>query len=230
VIEGFVTTLGQLLTRTRPSPLIYFHHSSGTDVSASRHDPRTVEDDAFDAVYDRRIRGLSLRHWTPVAVAARAAAMLVEAGATRILDVGSGVGKFCLVGAMRTDAEFVGVELREDLVHVARQAAKTLGVSRATFVHADVADFPFAGFDGVFLYNPFFEHVTRLRPIDKTVERSRATYERLVTATVAKLAELSTPGAIVTFSGFGGRVPPDAFEFLGEEAAGNDWLERWVKR
>jgi SAM-dependent methyltransferase len=204
--------------------------ASGTDVSASRYDPRTVEDNAFDAVYDRRIRDLSMRHWAPVVVAARASALLVEAGATRILDVGSGVGKFCLVGALRTNAEYVGVELREDLVLVAREAAKTLGASRATFVQADVADFPFDGFDGVFLYNPFFEHVSRLRPIDKTVERSRATYQRLVTTTVAKLAQMSTPGAIVTFSGFGGRVPPDAFEFLGEEAAGNDWLERWVKR
>jgi SAM-dependent methyltransferase len=199
-------------------------------VSASRYDPRTAEDDVFDAVYDRRIRDLSLRQWTPVAVAARAAAMLVEAGATRILDVGSGVGKFCLVGAMRTNAQHVGVELREDLVLIAREAAQKLGVSRATFVHADVADFPFEGFDGAFLYNPFFEHITRLRPIDRTVERSRATYQRLVTTTVAKLATLSPPGAIVTFSGFGGRVPPDTFEFLGEEAAGNDWLERWIKR
>jgi tRNA1(Val) A37 N6-methylase TrmN6 len=165
-----------------------------------------------------------------VLVAARASRMLVEAGATRILDVGSGVGKFCIVGAMRTNAQYVGVEIREDLVLIAREAAKTLGASRATFVHADVADLPFDGFDGVFLYNPFFEHISRLRPIDKTVERSRETYRRLVTMTVAKLADLSTPGAIVTFSGFGGRIPPDAFDFLGEEAAGNDWLERWVKR
>jgi SAM-dependent methyltransferase len=200
-------------------------------VTASRSDPRTPEDDAFDAVYDRRIRGLSKRHWTPVAVAARAAQLLVEAGATRILDVGSGVGKFCLVGALRTNAELVGVERREDLVVVARDAAKKLGVARATFVHADVADFPFDGFDGVYLYNPFFEHVSRsLRLIDETVERSRAKYRHLVSTTLTKLATLSPPGAVVTFSGLGGRVPPDAFEFLGEEAAGNDWLELWVKR
>ncbi len=199
---------------------------------AERYDPRTPEDAAFDAVvYDGRIRGLSKRHWTPVDVAARAAARLVEAGATRILDVGSGVGKFCLVGAQRTNATFVGVELREDLVVVARDAAKTLGVSRATFVHANVDDFPFEGFDGIYLYNPFFEHVSgNLRPIDDTLERSRATYRRLVSTTLAKLAALSRPGVVVTFSGLGGRVPPDAFEFLGEEAAGNDWLEVWTKR
>ena len=100
-----------------------------------------------------------------------------------------------------------------------------------TSVHADVADFSFEGFDGVYLYNPFFEHVSRgLRLIDKTVERSKTTFRELVDTTLAKLGTLSTPGAIVTFHGFGGRVPADAFQFLGEEAAGNDWLELWIKR
>jgi cyclopropane fatty-acyl-phospholipid synthase-like methyltransferase len=164
-------------------------------------------------------------------VAARAAKMLVEAGATRILDVGSGVGKFSLVGARCTNATFVGVECRGDLVEVARDAAAKLGVTRATFVHADVSNFAFEGFDGVYLYNPFFEHVSRgLRLIDRTIERSRATYRQLVRTTLTKLGALSAPGAVVTFHGLGGRVSPDAFEFLGEEAAGNDWLELWVKR
>jgi predicted RNA methylase len=182
-------------------------------------------------MYERRIRGLSNGHWTPIAVATRAATLLAEAGATRILDVGSGVGKFCLVGAACTNATFVGVECRADLVQVAREAAEKLGETRASFIHADAADFSFEGFDGVYLYNPFFEHVSRgLRLIDKTVERSKATYGHLVSTTLAKLGALSAPGAIVTYSGFGGRVPPDAFRFVGEEAAGNDWLELWVKR
>jgi SAM-dependent methyltransferase len=192
---------------------------------------RLASDAAFDAIYDRRIRVLSKRHWSPVAVAARAATMLAEAGATRILDVGSGVGKFCLVGAMRTTATFVGVERREDLVEVARDAARRLGVPRATFVHADVADFAFDGFDGVYLYNPFFEQISRsLRLIDETAERSKDVYRSLVRGTLVKLGALGRPGVVITFHGLGGRVPPDAFEFIGEEAAGNDWLELWTKR
>jgi SAM-dependent methyltransferase len=207
--------------------------SSGDEARRERaeRDARLASDEAFDAIYDQRIRALSDRHWSPVAVAARAAAMLEQAGATRILDVGAGVGKFCLVGAMCTRAEFVGVERRADLVDVARAAATRLKARRATFVHSNVTDFSFEGFDGVYLYNPFFEQISRsLRLIDDTAERSRDVYRHLVRATLAKLGALSAPGAIVTFSGFGGRVPPGAFKFIGEEAAANDWLELWIRR
>ena len=41
-------------------------------------------------------------HWTPVHVARRAAQFLVTGPETRVLDVGSGPGKFCLVGALAT--------------------------------------------------------------------------------------------------------------------------------
>src|SRR5258708_7840111 len=98
-------------------------------------------DGAFDAVYDDGIRALSEQHWTPVAVAERAARLLALAGARRILDVGAGAGKFCIVGALCTGAEFVGVERREGLVRVARRAASDLRASRATFVHAKVETF-----------------------------------------------------------------------------------------
>jgi hypothetical protein len=69
-----------------------------------------TSDLAFDALYERRIRELSPQHWTPVRIARRAAELLTLSGAKRILDVGSGVGKFCIVGALTTEAQFVGIE------------------------------------------------------------------------------------------------------------------------
>src|SRR5204863_2649593 len=110
-------------------------------------------DAVFDSIYDDRIRGLSEQHWTPVTIAARASWLLTTAGATKILDVGSGVGKFCIVGALSTTAEFVGVERRAGLVDIARRAAATAGASRATFVHADIDAVSFDGYDGIYLYN-----------------------------------------------------------------------------
>src|SRR5262245_2791350 len=91
---------------------------------------RLGSDGSFDSVYDEEIRALSEEHWTPVAVAARAARILTFAGATRILDVGSGVGKFCIVGALCTAARFVGVERRHRLVSIARRAAAEMGAVR----------------------------------------------------------------------------------------------------
>jgi SAM-dependent methyltransferase len=184
----------------------------------------------FDEIYDERIQWLSLQHWTPVRVAARAATLLTQAGATRILDVGSGVGKFCIVGALTTDAEFVGVEQRGDLVEIARRSATRLGAARASFVHANVDAFPFDGFSAVYMYNPFYEQISRLViEIDHEIERSQLLYRRFVQTTIDKLAALPPPVSVVTFHGFGGSLAPH-YEFRGDEPAGNDLLELWIKR
>ena len=62
-------------------------------------DPRSIEDEKFDQIYPARIRKLSPLQWTPVRVAAEAAKLLVTVPGTRVLDIGCGPGKFCLVGA-----------------------------------------------------------------------------------------------------------------------------------
>src|SRR5713226_861432 len=65
-----------------------------------------VEDERFDLIYPPEIRDLSCRHWTPVAVARKAAEFLVNERETRVLDLGCGPGKFCIVGALTTEAHF----------------------------------------------------------------------------------------------------------------------------
>jgi predicted RNA methylase len=193
-------------------------------------DERLRSDAAFDGVYEERVRALSSQHWTPVAIAARAARLLTMAGATRILDVGSGAGKFCIVGALSTRAELVGVERRADLVAVARRAAAQMGATRATFIHAKVEALTFDGFDGLYLYNPFFEHISRNLPlVDRTVERSGRAHRRVVRAVEAKLRAMPAPVVVVTYHGFGGQLPPP-FRHVGDEPAGNDRLELWIKR
>jgi predicted RNA methylase len=208
----------------RPDP------SSPSPAGADVDDERLRSDAAFDAVYEERIRALSRQHWTPVAIAARAARLLTMAGARRILDVGSGAGKFCIVGALSTRAELVGVERRADLVAVARRAAEQMGATRATFIHAEIESLTIDGFDGVYLYNPFFEHISRKLPlVDRTVERSGRAHRRVVRALEAKLRAMPAPVVVVTYHGFGGQLPP-TFSHVGDEPAGNDRLELWVKR
>ena len=192
--------------------------------------PQILSSDVeFDRAYDKQIRELSQQHWTPVRVAARVAHLLTRAGATRILDVGSGAGKFCIVGALSTHAEFVGVERRGYLVDIAKQTALRFGADRATFVHASADNFSFEGFDGVYLYNPFYEQISRfLTQIDGGIERSPLMYRHFVRSTMDKLAAMAPPVAVATFNGFGGLMPPE-YDFRGDEPAGNDQLELWVK-
>src|ERR1019366_6205983 len=94
-----------------------------------------AEDWAFDSIYPPSIRAISRRYWTPVDVARRAARLLWRAGARRVLDVGSGVGKFVLVAAGAVpEVRFVGVEQRPHLVEVARRAHEQLQLQNALFV------------------------------------------------------------------------------------------------
>src|SRR5678816_1567594 len=88
-----------------------------------------------------------------VAIAAIATEWLGQTNASRILDVGAGPGKVCLIGALRTEAQFVGVEQRHSLVVAAQAAAQALGVEgRVKFIHACVTTNLIAEFDAMYLY------------------------------------------------------------------------------
>ena len=182
----------------------------------------------FDQVYPSALRFLSRVHWTPVKVARAAARLLVDAGATSILDVGAGAGKFCIVGALTTSASFVGLEQRSHLVEVARTAAARLGARRVRFVNANIVDADWDGVDGVYLFNPFYEQMGTVIAIDQEGEQSRSLYHRYVKATEQKLAALPSGTAVVTYHGFGGDIPPD-YELIQAQPAGNDRLVLWKK-
>src|SRR6266540_532514 len=103
-------------------------------------DPRSIEDEKFDQIYSARIRKLSLFQWTPVCVAAEAAKLLVTAPGTRILDIGCGPGKFCLVAAALTDGQFTGIEQRADLATAARKAAARLQLANVEIIYGNVTE------------------------------------------------------------------------------------------
>ncbi len=68
----------------------------------------SVEDEKFDRIYPAQIRELSSVFWTPVAIAAEAAKLLVTTPGTHVLDIGCRPGKFCLVAASLTEGRFTG--------------------------------------------------------------------------------------------------------------------------
>src|SRR5262249_5261941 len=55
------------------------------------------DDELFDRFLPFRLRVMSRMFWTPLAVAARAAAWFAESGVVTVVDIGSGAGKFCVV-------------------------------------------------------------------------------------------------------------------------------------
>jgi SAM-dependent methyltransferase len=188
-----------------------------------------LTDAQFDQVYDDWARRISAHHFTPVAVARRAAKLLTAGGARRVLDIGAGVGKFCIVGALTTAAEFVGVEQRSSLVAAAQAAAGTLAADRARFVNADFITLDFKQFDAFYVFNPFEELLNvEVMPIDQTTEISPARFDRAVLSLISKLGEAPAGARLLTYFGYGGPKPP-GYRLIRQEPAGQDALALWQK-
>jgi predicted RNA methylase len=186
-----------------------------------------VADYAFDDLYPLWARRASSVHWTPVAIALRAATLLGDKPRARLLDIGSGVGKFCIIAAAAVGARVRGVEQRTHLVEIAEHAAQRVGVD-VTFTAGTLADCDPRKIDGVYLYNPFAENLCSFTDqIDKSVELSEARYARDVEATEAFLDAARKGTKVVTYCGFGGRMPPEYALVLRERYGGT--LELWEK-
>jgi SAM-dependent methyltransferase len=179
--------------------------------------PRDDADAAFDAFYPDWVRSRSKRHWTPVEVAQRAAELLVADDNTRVLDVGSGAGKFCIIGALTTRGVFSGIEKRPELVEVARVAAKHFGARRTDFIHGDITSVDWRAFNAFYLFNPFLEYAEGL---GGAIDYIRFTSARLEAAPVGT--------RVATYHGYGGRMP-SGFRCIWCEPKGSDFVEVWVK-
>src|SRR3569832_550400 len=84
-----------------------------------------VNDTDFDALVPLELRHLSNLHWTPANVAVRAAQLLAPEPDARVLDIGAGIGKLCIVGALATRARWAGVEHQAVLVAAAERLARS---------------------------------------------------------------------------------------------------------
>ena len=189
---------------------------------------RKVTDAQFDQIFPPLIRKLSGVHWTPVEIAIRAAELLATGEKTRVLDVGSGAGKFCLVASLSARGQFTGVEQRLHLLQTAKNCAEELGASQASFVLGNMADLDWDFFDAFYLFNPFYENVLRSIRIDNTVSHSQVKFNRAIETVRNKLIAARLGTKVVTYHGFGGEVPR-GYHRLKREPIGTSCLELWVK-
>lgn len=128
-----------------------------------------VEDHLFNTIYPLRIKKLSERHWTSVEVAKLAADYLVDKPNCKVLDIGSGAGKFCFIGASSTKGRFYGVEQREGLVKLSQRIAKTHNINNVEFIHSNITEISFSDYNSFYFYNPFYENIDNSLLIDNKI-------------------------------------------------------------
>jgi SAM-dependent methyltransferase len=169
------------------------------DASFLRNFKIGITDDEFDAIFPERIRELAKTHWTPVAIAKLAADYLVEAPGTRVLDIGSGVGKFCVIGAAQTNGHFTGVEQRQELVNVARGVAAACWLPNVAFLNKNMMSIEFGDYDAFYFFNSFEEHVDVTIKIDDTQMLSPELYHSYSTYVCAQLALMPVGTRVATY-------------------------------
>jgi SAM-dependent methyltransferase len=190
----------------------------------------SMTDAQLDAFLPPALRLVSGMYWTPVRVARRAAQILDDLEVARVLDVGSGPGKFCVVaGAEVPRISFVGIEHRPHLVAAAQALAVAVGSTNVTFLNGDATSLPHAAFDAFYVFNSFAENAfAPENQLDQTVELSRVRRIADVMRVERWLATRPVGTVLLTYHGLGGPIP-GSYERVHVEAAGTAWLRAWRK-
>lgn len=170
-----------------------------------------VKDSEFHQLFPLPLREVADTHFTPVEIAKMAARYLVTEPGTRVLDIGSGAGKFCMVGAACTDGHFTGVEQREGLYTLSKKLLERYHLSGVEFIHANITEMDLRWFEAFYLFNPFYENIHRSECIDTTIELNRKLYFSYSNHVKEQLDALSKGTKLVTYFSYLDEIP-DSFE------------------
>jgi SAM-dependent methyltransferase len=163
----------------------------------------------FHLLYPASIQQLARRHWTPLNVVRMASEFLVTGEGDRILDIGSGVGKFCLSASYyKPNAFFDGVEQRDSLVEHAKTTRNILGLFNVNFIHGNFTQLSFEKYDHFYFYNSFFENLEGADKIDDSIQYSPALYNYYSGYLYKELEKMPAGTRVVTYCSWQDEIPP----------------------
>jgi SAM-dependent methyltransferase len=196
--------------------------------SAASLDNYFTDDAHFCQLYPLTVQRFDSLHWSPLQVISRAVKFLVNKPNAKVLDIGSGSGKFCLVGAYcKPSAFFNGVEQREDLVECAQTVRKKLGRLNIDFVHKNFTQIDFTEYDSFYFYNSFFENIEGTDKIDDSIAYSVELYDYYNLRLKTKLDEIPAGTRIVTYKTLDQEIP-DSYRLVTTEM--ENQLKFWIKK
>ena len=184
-------------------------------------------DKEFNTLYPPSIQALAKYHWTPLPIAMKAACFLAGDGHVSILDIGSGVGKFCLAAAWHTpNSHYYGVEQREALIHHAETAKSRLHLDNVSFIHGNFSQLDLKKYDHFYFYNAFYENLNGTDKIDDSIDYSSELYDYYSRYLFRQLQQKPPGTRLCTLCSSENEIPPD-FQVVHSEM--NDLLKFWVK-
>jgi predicted RNA methylase len=186
-----------------------------------------VMDEDFDLIFPLEIRRKSATHFTPIKIAKAAAEFLATEPGIRILDVGSGAGKFCIVGALLTKAHFTGVEQRKSLSDCANEIANKFELENVSFLNANMNRVKFSDFGAFYLFNPFFENLSPESAIDQKVFLDDELYLEYSDYVQKQLSTMPIGTRVVTYHSSGPEIPNT---YKLKDSLFKTHLKFWIKQ
>lgn len=177
-------------------------------------------------IYSADIKEASEIHFTPVVVCIVAARYLAEVAGARVLDIGAGAGKFCVIGALCTEGKFTGVELRQSFTEEALQICDTYQLTNVEFVHANIMEISFTDYDAFYIFNPFQENISIAERINDEIILNTALYDEYSFYVKAQLDKMPVGTKLVTYFSYCKEVPP-SYQMKSSDFSGK--LKFWVK-
>ena len=187
----------------------------------------SVSDEEFESVFPVEFHEHSNRHYTSVFIAQKAIQFLTGDPNSRILDIGSGTGKFCLIGAATRPNHFTGLEYRPAFVEAARQVAEREEIDNAQFICDTILNIEFKYYDHFYMFNPFLEHKDQTAKMDESVSHLSKEYEVFRSYVYEQFSKLPAGTRVATY--YVGREQfPDSFEQVASFFG--DTLRFWEKK
>lgn len=184
-------------------------------------------DASFHKLYPLSLHSFSKNHWTPLNVARKAANFLAAEKGSRILDIGSGIGKFCLAAAyFRPHAFYTGIEQRASLVDYSETARLKLRLENVSFLYGNFTELDFRQYDHFYFYNSFYENIAIAERIDENIPYSVERYNQYRYYLYKQLEKMPSGTRVATFYGMDNQMPP-GYHVGGSDL--DDLLKYWVK-
>ncbi|MGB4845514.1 MAG: class I SAM-dependent methyltransferase [Ferruginibacter sp.] len=188
---------------------------------------RISSDCQFNKIYPPSIQSLAQRHWTPLEVAIKAADFLAAENNVSILDIGSGVGKFCLAAAnYKPNAFFTGVEQRLSLIKHAETAKALLQLKNVWFINGNFTQIDFRNYDHFYFFNAFYENLEGTVKIDNSIDYSGELYNYYSRYLYKQLQQKPSGTRLAAFHSLEDEMPPE-YHVVGVEVEG--LLKFWIK-
>jgi SAM-dependent methyltransferase len=186
-----------------------------------------IDDDKFHNLYPFHIQKLADKHWTPLKVAKYAAEFLVPEDGAKVLDIGSGAGKFCLAASYyKPNGLFYGIEQRKDLLDCAVEAEYKLDLNNLSFIHGNFTQIDFKQFDHFYFYNSFYENIEGTAKIDHKIQYSLSLYNYYNSYLFNQLEKMPVGTRVATYHTWENQMPP---EYYILKTQFDKLLKFWIK-